>query len=721
MAQMSYGECTSPMVGFPELLPEAGRARYLCEMSPVEHQHVSHLPQFLSPAEADALCCINPDITVHNPYQRPLATGSMAPELEPEEQWVFFPWRNSLAPILTAQEFYEERTNRNRNKITAHEQARLSELNIAIVGLSVGHAIALTLTLEGVGGHLRLADPDFLELSNLNRVPTSLLDIGVNKSVSTARRIAEINPYLDVEVFPEGVTEENVFDFIDGVDIVIEECDSFDIKVIVREACRERGIPVVMETSDGGILDIERFDLEPDRPFFHGLTGELDAAGLVGMDRATATPLAAKILEPPHLSARMAASLMEIDHTLSAWPQLGGDVLLGGATVSAAVRRLALGRPLPSGRVRFDREARLDQIQDPLAVTTAIESRADLAPIEPSQLEDLAAPDLLAYVADRAPSAGNQHPWCISVRSDGVTITLDTAASSSLDIGHRASAVAVGAAVMNAQIAALSRRRQTRIEFVEGPGSLLADVSLGTGPGPRPHGTAPDALTRALARSTRRGFGASLPISDEHQAALTVHLTTPGARVHWLTEPGDISECADILAESDRIRFLTPHLHREMFSEIAPGTSASRGITLPSLALTSDMEAMFKVLGRPDVMSLLDEWDAGDRLGKDSRDRALSASAFALLIQTGSSLTDYARGGMRTEEFWLNAERLGYAVHPMTPIFMYATDDDSARAISPTRGPEVAGLRRRFIDATGLETREIPTILLRLSHARYVR
>jgi hypothetical protein len=26
-----------------------------------------------------------------------------------------------------------------------------------------------------------------------------------------------------------------------------------------------------METSDRGVLDVERFDLEPDRPIFHGL------------------------------------------------------------------------------------------------------------------------------------------------------------------------------------------------------------------------------------------------------------------------------------------------------------------------------------------------------------------------------------------------------------------------------------------------------------------
>ena len=63
-------------------------------------------------------------------------------------------------------------------------------LTIGIVGLSVGHAIAHTLALEGMCGRLRLADNDRIELSNLNRIPATVLDIGINKAVVAARRIA---------------------------------------------------------------------------------------------------------------------------------------------------------------------------------------------------------------------------------------------------------------------------------------------------------------------------------------------------------------------------------------------------------------------------------------------------------------------------------------------------------------------------------------------------
>ena len=70
----------------------------------------------------------------------------------------------------------------------------------------------------------------------------------------------EVNPYLDVEVFENGVTSENVDAFLGKrgrLSLLIEECDEPYIKLLLRERARDLGIPVLMETSDRGMLDIE--------------------------------------------------------------------------------------------------------------------------------------------------------------------------------------------------------------------------------------------------------------------------------------------------------------------------------------------------------------------------------------------------------------------------------------------------------------------------------
>jgi len=47
-----------------------------------------------------------------------------------------------------------------------------------------------------------------------------------------------------VTTFTEGITTDNLARFIDGLDLIIEECDSLDIKFLVREMAREHAIPV---------------------------------------------------------------------------------------------------------------------------------------------------------------------------------------------------------------------------------------------------------------------------------------------------------------------------------------------------------------------------------------------------------------------------------------------------------------------------------------------
>ncbi len=263
-------------------------------------------------------------------------------------RWVYFPWRRTLVHLLPPDAFAELRSDRNRNKITSDEQRELASRTVAIAGLSVGLAIATTLALEGVGGTLHLADFDTLGLSNLNRLLGSVTELGLPKVDIALRRLYELNPYLQIRVFPEGVREENIEAFLEGADLLCEECDSFPMKLRLREVARARRIPVVMETSDRGMLDIERFDLEPTRPLLHGLLGGIDPAEVANLAPPDRMALVQRIVG--ECSERMTQSLPEIGRTLSTWPQLGSSVTVGGGSACEAARRILLGQHTASGR-----------------------------------------------------------------------------------------------------------------------------------------------------------------------------------------------------------------------------------------------------------------------------------------------------------------------------------------------------------------------------------
>lgn len=281
--------------------------------------------------------------------------------------WVYYPWSRVIVHILDESEFIELRTNRNQNKITVEERDLLSTKAIGIIGLSVGQSIAMTLAMERGCGELRLADFDKLELSNLNRIRTPLQNLGVYKVVATAREIAEIDPFIKVKIFTEGVTPENISEFmLEGgkLDILVDECDGLDMKIQAREFAKQHRIPVIMDTSDRGMLDVERFDLTPEIAILHGLVKGIDSAKLAGLTNAEKIPVVMKIIGVEQLSNRAKSSLAEVKKTISTWPQLATSVILGGAVGADVSRRILLDQFHDSGRYYVDLDEIISDIKE---------------------------------------------------------------------------------------------------------------------------------------------------------------------------------------------------------------------------------------------------------------------------------------------------------------------------------------------------------------------
>jgi len=630
-------------------------------------------------------------------------------------RWAYYPWRRAVISLLGPRAFRAVRLDRNRNMITKDEQDRLCELRIGVVGLSVGHAIAYTLAAEGLCGELRLADFDCLELSNLNRVPATVFDLGVNKAKVAARRIAELDPYLPVQVLTSGLTPGTVDAFLEGLDIVVEECDSLDMKVVVREAARARRLPVLMATSDRGLVDVERYDLEPLRPILHGLLGDVDTARLAGLANRDKIPHVLRILDAAGSSSRGAASMIEIGHTLSTWPQVAGDVALGASTVAEAVRRIGLGEVLPSGRVRIDIAKALDHLEDPVTRRNDPPSARDYAdPFESAHWEPA---DIVAAAAIRAPSGGNAQPWHVETAEGAVEVRLAPEHTSTMDVGFRGSAVAVGAAVFNMRVAAAAHGVLGPVDFGERDdrSPLQAVVRLADGDDPDLAGL----YLPMLGRETNRHHGTTAPIAAETVGLLESAARREGARLRLLTARDEIEKAATILAAVDRIRYLTPRLHSEMMSELRwPGEgSAESGIDVRGLELDSGELLTLDIIRRPEVMACLAEWNAGAALGDDVRDRVCASSALGVVSVHGHTLTDYARGGSAVEAVWIVAQLQGLAVQPVSPVFLYAHNDDELHDLSPAFASSLHKLQYDFRELVGTEPDETQVLVLRFSYA----
>lgn len=272
--------------------------------------------------------------------------------------WAYYSWSNKLVHLLPEDAFIAVRTNRNKLKITEAEQHILSSKKVGIIGLSVGQSVALTMAMERICGELRIADFDTLDLSNLNRLRAGVHQLGMPKVIIAAREIAELDPFLKVTIFPEGITNENLDAFLgtddSKLDVLIEVCDGLDIKINARKAARSKMIPVVMDTNDRGMIDIERFDLEPNRLIFHGLLDEnIDLTKLNTNERISVLMQLASFEQT---SSRLKMSMGEIGKTITTWPQLASSVTLGGGATCDVARRILLNQLSISGRFYIDLE-----------------------------------------------------------------------------------------------------------------------------------------------------------------------------------------------------------------------------------------------------------------------------------------------------------------------------------------------------------------------------
>lgn len=308
--------------------------------------------------------CVNPSVKINEvEYQELIDEKIAGKDINDYGVWVYYPWNQRLVHLLDEEEFIEVRTNRNRNKITKEEQAVLRSKKIGVVGLSVGQSIALTLAMERTCGEIRLADFDIAELSNLNRIRTGLCNLGLSKTVIAAREIAEIDPFIKVRIFNDGLNEGNMDVFFKGgglLDLFVEVCDGLDVKLKSRFKAKELQVPVVMDTNDRGMLDVERFDLEPDRSIFHGQLDAFIQNDSIIVNDGNRTGILMSILSFESLSERMRQSMEQINKTINTWPQLASSVVLGGAITTDICRRILLNQHTHSGRFYVDLEELLE-------------------------------------------------------------------------------------------------------------------------------------------------------------------------------------------------------------------------------------------------------------------------------------------------------------------------------------------------------------------------
>lgn len=644
------------------------------------------------------------------------------PESEKDRfgNWVYYPWKRTLVHILPERDFIRIRTLRNNFKITPEEQEKLRKKKLGIVGLSVGQSVALAIALERGCGEMRLADFDTLELSNLNRLKAGVTSLGLEKVVIAAREISEIDPYLKIVLYRDGITAENVSDFLlnDGkLDLLIDECDSLDIKLLLREEAKKERIPVMMETSDRGMLDIERFDFEPERPLFHGLLEGINASQLKNLSNKERVAIVLKITGLETLSLRMKASLLEIGQSITSWPQLASGVFLGGASVAHVSRRLLLGGNVSSGRyyVDFDEimkiEIPAEEIAPPQYQAISEFQGEIISKVPDFVLQSayrLSKEELKEIIkaGNMAPSGGNVQPWIWVYDKKGLLHLIhdQKRSHSMLDYKGTGSLIAFGAALENIRLksAEMGIETETQVHIAEFEQDRIATVRFVAKFQEAVQVPYSELSKGIFLRCTNRKNNARVLLDPEELEKLTRIAQEGGLDLKFTQSERDLEELSKVVGGMDRMRLFHEQGLADFIKEVRwsakDAMETKDGIDIATLELSGTEQAAMGLLKDPRTVKFFRKFLMGYGLTKISKDTLLTASAIGFLNGGEFKPQDYLNAGAVLQRIWIQANLMGISFQPVSAmLFIFnLVNREKNHGFSSKEATEILQYKKQF-------------------------
>jgi molybdopterin/thiamine biosynthesis adenylyltransferase len=140
---------------------------------------------------------------------------------------------------------YDEAFSRHGGLLSSDEQQTLRNSRVAIIGMGgVGGGHLMTLARLGIGA-FTIADPDTFELANFNRqYGANVETLGRSKVEVMAEMARRVNPELDIRTLAAPIDRDNVGEFLEGADLLVDGVDFFalDARRLVFQEARRRGI-----------------------------------------------------------------------------------------------------------------------------------------------------------------------------------------------------------------------------------------------------------------------------------------------------------------------------------------------------------------------------------------------------------------------------------------------------------------------------------------------
>lgn len=143
-------------------------------------------------------------------------------------------------------------------EISVQGHEKISSSRVCIVGVgATGSPVADLFVRAGVG-HLRIIDPDTVDISNLHRqVLFTEKDVGEKKVVAARNRLMNVNSKCNVDIKDEFLNDGNTDNLLSGYDLIIDGTDNMESRRVINRFCVRNKIPWIFAASIGTVGQVK--------------------------------------------------------------------------------------------------------------------------------------------------------------------------------------------------------------------------------------------------------------------------------------------------------------------------------------------------------------------------------------------------------------------------------------------------------------------------------
>ncbi len=589
--------------------------------------------------------------------------------------------------------FLEEALSRNIGIFSLSEQDKLMECRVAIPGLGgVGGQHLVTLARTGIN-NFNIADFDQFEPVNFNRqYGARSSGFGHPKIDVMYKEAMNINPYLDIKCFNQGVSEENIDEFLENVDLVADGMDffNFDIRrLIFKKAC-EKKIPVITAgplgfstallvfMPDSGMTFDKYFDIHDNLEleeklirFFIGLAPKASQADYIDPDA--------------------------INMRAQKGPSLGAACQLCSAVVATEAVRILLKKdgikPVPhyfqydlltrkfhQGYLAKGNRHPLQKLKYAMVKKGLQKNKiAKIDPDSPKVMQNNKniSPEIVKYLLAagcQAPSGDNCQPWNFNFSSNNLKVFLDPLKDNSFfNVNQTASYIACGAAIENILLAASRYGLSGKIDYMPDKSQAYHIANINFSFSEKEE----DPLQRFIwDRHTNRTKYNKQPIEQDYLDHIKECLLPfKTSSLILKTKREDINKVAGLVYEVDKIRAERRDLHEHLMEMIRftneDAMNKNDGFPIKNLEAGVGGELFLKACYPWAIMNLVNKVGMGKMISKIAEKSIKQAPVVGLLKVKGKSFKDLIVGGQALERLWLTCTRFGISFQPMTAVTLF--------------------------------------------------